>query len=81
MARNSGALQNCATAMWLVGCGLSTISAVDQVLTGILTLFQAARERICHEKKQRCDPGRIPPEQGMTATLISLYGSGSQMPN
>ena len=30
---------------WLVGCGLSTISAVDQVLTGTLTLFQATRER------------------------------------
>ena len=36
---------------WLVGCGLSTVSAVDQVLTGTLTLFQAARKRRCHVQR------------------------------
>ena len=44
---------------WLVGCGLSTISAVDQVLTGTLTLFQVARvrERRCHVQRPGIEPG------------------------
>ena len=42
---------------WLVGCGLSTVSAVDQVLTETLTLFQAARERRCHVQRPGIKPG------------------------
>ena len=41
----------------LVGCGLSTVSAVHQVLTGTLTLFQAARERRCHVQRSGIEPG------------------------
>ena len=44
---------------WLVGWlwAKHHVSAVDQVLTGALALFQAARERRCHVQRPGIGPG------------------------